>query len=480
MAVTSETSEQQRELGKSGTPPVDVASRRRFITGDGTALRVVETGPEDAELAVVFAHGWVLDNTSWVDVVRALSPLRTIRYGHRGHGASACGPTGCWSLAQLADDLAELITARVPGKAVLVGHSMGGMTLMALAEKYPSLVRDRVAGMAFVATSAGELPALPAWLPPRAAAMLIKAGQALDGRIKAREPAFALPRAGLRYLLFGKRARKADLDLVARQLRRAHPESMLGFRDSLTEHERCAALAAYQGIPAVVLAGGAEAVPAEPCAADCRRAPGRRVRDLPGGRAHAAERALRRGRGADRRPGTEGYVIETGTIIVGTGFSGLGMAIQLTKDRRDDFLLLEKASEIGGTWRDNTYPGCACDVPSRMYSYSFEQNPDWSRTFSGQPEIQRYLLALTEKYHLRRHIRFGVEVTGARWDEATNRWHVSTSGGEEYVSRFLVAGVGALHIPNIPALPGWRRSPGGPSTRRGGTTTTTCAASGSR
>ena len=145
---------------------------------------------------------------------------------------------------------------------------------------------------------------------------------------------------------------------------------------------------------------------------------------------------------------------ETGTIIIGTGFSGLGMAIQLTKDRRDDFLLLEKATEVGGTWRDNTYPGCACDVPSHMYSYSFEQNPDWSRSFSGQPEIWRYLRRLTDKYQLRRHIRFGVEVTGARWDEASNRWHVSTSGGAEYVSRFLVAGVGALHIPNIPTLPG--------------------------
>jgi pimeloyl-ACP methyl ester carboxylesterase len=242
-----------------GTPPPEVASRRRFITSDGTALRVVETGPEDAPLTVVFAHGWVLDNTSWVDIAHALSPLRTIRYDHRGHGASACGPTGCWTVAQLADDLAELITARVPtGKVVLVGHSMGGMTLMALAEKHPELVRERVAGVAFVATSSGGLPALPAWLPPRAAASLIKAGQVLDGRIKAREPAFALPRAGLRYLLFGKGARREDVDLVARQLRRAHAESMLGFRDSLTEHERAVALAAYADVPAVVLAGGAD------------------------------------------------------------------------------------------------------------------------------------------------------------------------------------------------------------------------------
>jgi pimeloyl-ACP methyl ester carboxylesterase len=240
--------------------PLEVSSKRRFITSDGTALRVVETGPEDAPLTVVFSHGWVLDNMSWVDIVRRLdSPLRTIRYDHRGHGASACGPTGCWALAQLADDLAELITTRVPtGKVVLVGHSMGGMTLMALGEKYPELVRERVAGVAFVATSAGELPALPAWLPPSVAASMIKAGQILDGRIKSRDPAFALPRAGVRYLLFGAKARKADVDLVVKQLGRAHAESMLGFRDSLTEHERCAALAAFQDVPAVVLAGGAD------------------------------------------------------------------------------------------------------------------------------------------------------------------------------------------------------------------------------
>ena len=240
-------------------PPASAERRRRFVTADGTALRVVETGPEDAPLTVVFAHGWVLDNASWVDIVRKLGPLRTIRYDHRGHGASGCGPSGCSTVAQLADDLAELITARVPtGRVVLVGHSMGGMTLMALGEKHPSLVRERVAGVAFVATSAGGLPALPAWLPPRVGASLIKAGQVLDGRIKSREPAFALPRAGLRYLLFGAGARKADLNLVAGQLRRAHPESMLGFRDSLTEHERCAALAAYASVPAVVLAGGAD------------------------------------------------------------------------------------------------------------------------------------------------------------------------------------------------------------------------------
>ncbi len=142
------------------------------------------------------------------------------------------------------------------------------------------------------------------------------------------------------------------------------------------------------------------------------------------------------------------------TVVIGTGFSGLGMAIRLRRDGRDDFVVLEKAADVGGTWRDNTYPGCACDIQSHMYSFSFEQNPGWTRSFSPQPEIWAYLRRVADAYGLRRHIRFGVEVTGARWDADENRWHVTTAGGEEYVARFVVAGIGGLHIPNVPALPG--------------------------
>jgi len=142
------------------------------------------------------------------------------------------------------------------------------------------------------------------------------------------------------------------------------------------------------------------------------------------------------------------------TVVIGTGFSGLGMAIQLKRDGRDDFVVLEKADDVGGTWRDNTYPGCACDIQSHMYSFSFEQNPEWTRSFSPQPEIWDYLRRVTDRYGLRRHVRFGTEVTGARWDADENRWHVTTAAGDEYVARFLVAGIGGLHIPNVPELPG--------------------------
>ncbi|RSM78756.1 4-hydroxyacetophenone monooxygenase [Amycolatopsis sp. WAC 01375] len=151
---------------------------------------------------------------------------------------------------------------------------------------------------------------------------------------------------------------------------------------------------------------------------------------------------------------------ETGVVIVGTGFSGLGMAIQLRKEGREDFVILEKADDVGGTWRDNTYPGCACDIPSHMYSFSFEQNPGWSRSYSPQPEIWQYMRDVAAKYDLHRYIRFGQEMTGARWDADENRWHVASKSGDEFVAPALVAGVGALHLPQIPKLPGIERFQG--------------------
>ncbi len=141
-------------------------------------------------------------------------------------------------------------------------------------------------------------------------------------------------------------------------------------------------------------------------------------------------------------------------VIVGTGFSGLGQAIQLEKAGIRDYVVLEKATEVGGTWRDNSYPGCACDVQSHMYSFSYEQNPGWSRSFSPQPEIFDYLKDVADKYRLREKIRFGVELTGAHWDERERRWTATTRDGREFVAQFLVSGVGGLHIPQIPELPG--------------------------
>lgn len=147
-------------------------------------------------------------------------------------------------------------------------------------------------------------------------------------------------------------------------------------------------------------------------------------------------------------------------IIIGTGFSGLGMAIKLKEAGISDFVILEKAHDVGGTWRDNSYPGCACDIQSHMYSFSFAQNPNWTRSFPTQPEIWDYLRTVSDRYGLRRHIRFGQEMTGARWDEDEQVWHVTTASGERFTGSFLVAGIGALHIPNIPKLPGIERFAG--------------------
>ena len=139
-------------------------------------------------------------------------------------------------------------------------------------------------------------------------------------------------------------------------------------------------------------------------------------------------------------------------VIIGAGFSGLGVAMALRDDGVDDFVILEKAQECGGTWRDNTYPGCACDVPSHLYS--FAKVPwAWSRVFAGQPEIQRYLLHVVEREGLRPRVRFGHEVERASWDATARRWVVQTNNGTLY-ARVLVAATGPLHEPKTPAIPG--------------------------
>jgi cation diffusion facilitator CzcD-associated flavoprotein CzcO len=140
-------------------------------------------------------------------------------------------------------------------------------------------------------------------------------------------------------------------------------------------------------------------------------------------------------------------------VIVGTGFSGLGMAIRLKQEGRHDFVLLERAGDIGGTWRDNTYPGCRCDVPSHLYSFSFAPNPGWSSTFSPQAEILDYLHDCAERYGVMPHVRFDHELRGAAWDDDERVWRLDTSQGE-LTADVLIAGQGPLSAPSVPALPG--------------------------
>jgi cation diffusion facilitator CzcD-associated flavoprotein CzcO len=145
---------------------------------------------------------------------------------------------------------------------------------------------------------------------------------------------------------------------------------------------------------------------------------------------------------------------ELDVAIMGAGFSGLCMAIALKKAGRTNFRVFEKADDLGGTWRDNRYPGCACDVPSHLYSFSFEQNPDWSRSYSPQPEIWRYMKDTAAKYDLASHVTYGAAVTDAVFDEAAHFWRIKLANGETTTARALVSGVGALHLPAFPKIKG--------------------------
>jgi cation diffusion facilitator CzcD-associated flavoprotein CzcO len=139
--------------------------------------------------------------------------------------------------------------------------------------------------------------------------------------------------------------------------------------------------------------------------------------------------------------------------IVGTGFSGLGMAIRLRQEGEHDFVLLERAGDIGGTWRDNTYPGCRCDVPSHLYSFSFAPNPNWSSTFSPQAEILDYLRETAERHGVLPHIRFHTELESASWDEDEQLWQIETSK-EAMTADVLIAAQGPLSDPSLPNVPG--------------------------
>jgi cation diffusion facilitator CzcD-associated flavoprotein CzcO len=140
--------------------------------------------------------------------------------------------------------------------------------------------------------------------------------------------------------------------------------------------------------------------------------------------------------------------------IIGSGFGGIGMAIALQKAGFRTFTIFERASEVGGTWRDNTYPGAACDVPAHVYSFSFEPNPDWTHVYAGSQEIQSYLLRVVEKYGLRARLRLDTAITRAVFDERAGIWRLRTSRGETIRARFVVSAVGGLVDPALPDIEG--------------------------
>ena len=151
--------------------------------------------------------------------------------------------------------------------------------------------------------------------------------------------------------------------------------------------------------------------------------------------------------------GSDGGVRDVRVAIIGAGFGGLGVAIKLREAGIDDFLVLERDAALGGTWWANTYPGCACDVPAHLYSYSFQLNPNWSRMFAPQPEILEYLRRTARERGIEGHLRFRTDVQGARWDGDAQLWHVETSRGS-LSAEVLVAAAGGLVEPKYPDIPG--------------------------
>lgn len=146
--------------------------------------------------------------------------------------------------------------------------------------------------------------------------------------------------------------------------------------------------------------------------------------------------------------------IHTPILIVGAGFAGLGMGIRLKRKGSDEFVIIERASDVGGTWRDNHYPGIACDVPSHLYSFSYLPKADWSRVFSPGGEIQAYMRKCAEDEGLLENIKFDTDMLSSRWDEQARHWVVETSQGT-ITAKILITGTGHLadgHLPNIEGI----------------------------
>lgn len=236
------------------------------ITDDGARLRTLEDGASDAPLTVVLLHAWTMASSSWDRVVDGMvreypAAARILRFDLRGHGGSDPAPEGAATIERCADDLAELISSEVPsGNVVLIGHSLGGMTIMALAERHPQLIADRVAGVALVATSSSDLAEPRYRLPRLPAAVLNRLDRALRPRLASLRGARLSSRSrwlepAMRWLVFGKEPNKEDVAHSAELVGSCHPSNLAGYRVSLAEHERTDALAGFANLPVVVLAG---------------------------------------------------------------------------------------------------------------------------------------------------------------------------------------------------------------------------------
>lgn len=148
-------------------------------------------------------------------------------------------------------------------------------------------------------------------------------------------------------------------------------------------------------------------------------------------------------------------MIDHHVIIIGAGMGGLGFGMRMLKDGQDDFIIFERAADIGGTWRDNSYPGCGCDVPSHLYWYGFDDwQPDWTRRYPGQPEILTNIHLAAQRTGVINHVRLNTSVTGAEWDEDAQMWRVQTDDGQEHTARIMLAATGQLSNPTYRGIAG--------------------------
>ncbi|MGH3492211.1 MAG: alpha/beta fold hydrolase [Sciscionella sp.] len=251
---------------RSAAPSWDPAATHREVLADGTALHVAEEGSSSPGApCLVLLHGWTQDHTCWDRVVanlreRSGGQLRILRYDHRGHGGSAPALQGSATIGVLADDLAELLASRLPtGQMVLAGHSMGGATVMALAERHPHLV-GRIAGIAYVSTTSGGLSGLTLGLPRQVAQLVYRGEPALSKRVSKSDREIMLRHSAVlaplvRRTAFGRKPRRVDVADTAAQIGRCHPASAVGLLDSLLAHDRVEVLDGLRHVPSVVLVG---------------------------------------------------------------------------------------------------------------------------------------------------------------------------------------------------------------------------------
>lgn len=239
-----------------------------LTTADGLRLHVTSYGPVDAPVTVLLAHCWTSDSEDWHYQVRDLlarfgHDVRIVTWDHRGHGRSDAAPESACTIEHLARDLGEVVDAQAPhGRLVVAGHSIGGMTMMALPQVRPDLVA-RIAGLLFVATSSGRLDTVTLGLPELGPALkgrlpflLAARARLLSRRTRRRSP--SIERAVVNRFLFGEPMRLRDAGLVVDQLVACPPATMSGFYRDFQHHERTTGLAAYDQIPTRVLVGEAD------------------------------------------------------------------------------------------------------------------------------------------------------------------------------------------------------------------------------